>query len=219
MRKNRVVLLPILLLAFITFAFAPRLVADTIASNTAGTIQSLAVVYFGQSFTTGAAGPYDDIVFNFYQVPNNNPYAEGTGFLLSTAYSGSPAGLNSSTPGFLGSTVASGGFYNFSPSLTLLANTQYFFYENAALASIRGFNVYSGGNYYYDVADNPTFLNGAPASTNFTVTGDPVAAATPEPSSLVLFATGVLGVAAMSNRKLLFRSSRLCGNFGSTPTP
>src|SRR5262249_4909830 len=132
----------------------------TIATNTAGTALSTTGSFWGQSFTTAARGPFDDIVLNFYD-SSMNPYAAGTGFLLSEAYSGIPSALSSSTPGYLGSAIASVDFYTFPPSLTLASDTQYFFYKNAALGSIKGFNVYAGGVYYFSFT---SFFSGAPNS-------------------------------------------------------
>ena len=61
-------------------------------------------------------------------------------------YLGTPANLSSSTTGFLGQATAAGGFYTFGPSLTLLPNTQYFFYENAFIPHCYGGDTYAGGN-------------------------------------------------------------------------
>jgi hypothetical protein len=61
------------------------------------------VIYSGQSFTTpSSGGPLDDITFNYYSdVPPATPLAGGTAFLLNQLYSGPPADLSTSTPGFL----------------------------------------------------------------------------------------------------------------------
>ena len=155
-------------------AFCPTLMrAVTIAENTAGTLSSGGGFYFGQSFTTVAGSPESNIAFNFFSdVPATTPYAVGTGFLLSMAYTGTPSSLSSATPGFLGQANASGGFWTFNSSLTLLANTQYFFYENALSDSITGGNSYAGGQLYFaNLADGD--FAGLGISNNFRVTGSP----------------------------------------------
>jgi hypothetical protein len=125
--------------------------------------------YSGQSFTTVTVTPESNIAFNFFSdLPATTPYALGTGFLLSMEYLGTPADLSSATPGFLGQATASGGFYTFDPSLTLLPATQYFFYENALIpgSSIIGGNVIAGGQQYLTVSANSDFA-GIELSSNF----------------------------------------------------
>lgn len=90
-------------------------------------------IYMGFSFTTGASGPYDDLVLNLFSDTNTTvPNAPGTGYLLSTAFTGLPGALSSSATGFLGSAVGSGGYYTFDPTVTLQADTTYYFYQNGA---------------------------------------------------------------------------------------
>jgi hypothetical protein len=149
--------------------------ANTIAENTGGTTLSNSGKYWGQSFTTVTVSPESNIAFNFFSdVPATTPYALGTGFLLSMQYTGTPAGLSSSTTGFLGQGAASGGFYIFNPSLILLPGVQYFFYENAQLGSISHGNIYAGGHDYFTNSASSNFNPTDNASTNFRVTGSPM---------------------------------------------
>ena len=162
--------------------------ADLIASNTAGNLTSSAS-YFGQSFTT-AAGPLEtNITFNFFSnSPATTPFAIGTGFLLRQAYTGTPAGLSTSTAGYLGMATASGGLYSFGSAVTLTGGTQYFFYENAVIApgAITGGNIIVGANDYFTNSSTTSFT-AVTGSTNFAVNGTTV----PEPASALMFGLGL----------------------------
>lgn len=184
----------ILGLASVTSLSSAR--ANTIAENTGGMFLITDEFYVGQSFTTVSAGPVSNIAFNFFSdVPATTPYAIGTGFLLSMEYTGTPANLSSSTPGFLGQAAAAGGFYTFDPSLTLLAGTQYFFYENALVpqGAISGGNFYAGGQGYVASSENDSFF-GFGNSHNFRVTGTPVTSVPETGSSAWFLSFSLLGM-------------------------
>ena len=105
---------------------------------------------------------------------------------------GTPANLSSSTPGFLGeSTGITGGMYVFPTSLVLDPGVQYFVYENAAI-SVSGDNTFSGGHQYASLSSSGGFV-GVAVSSNFTLSGDVVSAAVPEPSPLMVLASALLG--------------------------
>jgi hypothetical protein len=198
MKKFGLTLSSLAVMAF--FLSGPQLKAATLAQNLGGSQSSVLEFFWGQSFTVGGSGSYDDVALNLYDSAGA-PYALGTGFLLTSAYAGTPSALSSATAGYVGSTDASGNFYTFSPSLTLAAGTTYYFYENAALGSITGDNTYGSNAFYDSSAANSGYLSGAPSSINFTVTGDQIAA-TPEPSSLLLLGTGALSLCGVIRRKL-----------------
>jgi len=177
--------------------------ANTIAENTGGNSTN-APGYFGQSFTTVTVSPESNVAFNFFSdFSATTPYALGAGFLLSMQYTGTPSALSASTPGFLGQATASGGFYTFNPSLTLLPSTQYFFYENALIpvGAITGGNVYAGGQDYYAVSASSNFAVGT-LSTNFRVTGSVVSGVPDSASTWTLL---LLGLTATFGLKFLVR--------------
>ncbi len=163
--------------------------ADIVASNTAGTFLLPFSSYTGQSFTTTTATAQNNIRFNYFLDLNvTTPLALGTGFLFSSAYTGTPADLadlSSATPGFLGQADAAGGFYTFDSSLTLAPGTQYFFYENLPIDQFgrsggpgpTGNIVYAGGVAFFTFPNSPN-SNFVPDpngfSGNFLVTGSSV---------------------------------------------
>jgi PEP-CTERM motif len=174
---------------------------DTLATVTGGTQPIGASLYVGQSFSVFGSGSYTDISFNFY-APGLDPYAIGTGYLFSAPYTGTPAGL-SSTSGYLGSATAAGDVYSFGSSVTLSGENTYYFYENSLvpLGAITG-GPTSSDLFYESNLPNGNFGPGL-GTTDYLVTGTPTtlgSAATPEPSSLVLLGTGLLGSLAALRR-------------------
>jgi hypothetical protein len=161
--------------------------AATVDQNNGGASTG-AAGFYGESFITPAGTSFNNIVFTFLtNHPTDDPFALGTGFLLSSQYLGTPAALSNATPGFLGQATASGNLYTFAPSLTLSPSTTYFFYENSAVPATNGSNSIWGGNadagrqFYYT---NSSASNFSPqgAAANFRVTGSAV----PEPSTSAL---------------------------------
>jgi hypothetical protein len=98
--------------------FSVLVMADTIVQNTAGASSNIVSIEVGQSLTTGAGGPWNNITFAFLGPAGN--VAGGDLFILSSAYSGTPSGLSSATSGFLAqSTGVGGGAWTFAPTFTL----------------------------------------------------------------------------------------------------
>jgi len=178
--------------------------AELVASQTSGGAFLGVSGYVGQSFTSVASVPETNIVFNLFSdaSPAKTLAAFGDGFLLSQQFLGKASNLSSSTPGFLGEAVASGGTYSFGSSVTLQPLTQYFFYENANIPanSITGGASYSGGSFYYSVGASDNFVNeGSSQVLNFEVTGSPLQ--TPEPSSLLMTLMALPGLCAFTWRR------------------
>jgi hypothetical protein len=182
-------------------------------NNQIGT--SVVSVYWGESFTTPAGGPWNNITFNFYatpavgSTPASSPTAAGTAFLLTQEYLGTPAALSSATPGFLAQSVSNaGGVYTFPAAITLSSSTKYWVYENALL-TITGNGI--GGipsQFLYFTASSTTNFNngGGTQLANFLVAGDPAVPTTPIPPSILLTAIGV-GILGLFEARRRFRAS------------
>jgi len=184
--------------------------ADTVASFTIDTTSIGGPNYLGESFFAGGFGTFDNIAFNFF-APTGADYAVGTGYLFSAPYTGTPSGLNTSGPGFLGSAVAADGVYTFSPTVVLTSGTLYYFYENALAPSgaIAGAVPGPGdAEYLYSTGPSVDYLAQSVASADFLVTGSPVSMVTPEPSGVVLLGTGMLSIAGVIRRRFAKGDSR-----------
>jgi hypothetical protein len=153
----------------------------------------------GQSVTTPVGGPFDNILFNWYN-STGAPTAAGSLFALTQSYTGTPAALSAATPGFLASTsTINSGVYVFTPGVTLQGNTQYFFYATVPILNQgAAIGTYPGGNLYAANDTTVSFSNVAGQDANFTLSG--TTAGVPEPSSLLLFGAGLLAVAFFRQR-------------------
>lgn len=183
-------------IAFCVSSLAAR--ADTLAGTTAGTSTNFAG-YYGQSFTTLGAGTYTDITFGF-ESSTFATYASGTGYLFSSPYTGLPSALSSSDTGFLGEAASFAGLYSFGSSVSLSAGQTYFFYEDRMIPSytITGGSSYAG-EIYFTSSPTSNFTTTLFDASNFEVTGQ--SAVTPEPSSIALLGTGVLGLAGLVRKR------------------
>jgi hypothetical protein len=144
--------------------------------------------YWGESFTTPGGGPWSDIAFNIYSdIPATTPTAAGTAFLLSEEYAGTPMGLSSATPGFLGtSTSIISGQFVFDPSLVLEPDTQYFLYTNTPF-TISGTRPDLLAQVYFATGPSQGFtpLEDEDIDANYLVSGTAISSV-PEPSSIIL---------------------------------
>jgi hypothetical protein len=176
---------------------AGRAEAGTIVEYTAGA-NAAANLFTGQSVTTPAGGPFNNITFNFFSdTAATTPSAAGDLFILTQQYLGNPDALSSATPGFLAeSTGVSGGIYQFDPSVTLQGGTQYFFYTDALFqTAFVSPGTYAGGILYSTTMGNSPYVATGGDAT-FRLSGTTVGAPVPEPWTAVGAVTGAVCVLA-----------------------
>jgi hypothetical protein len=204
-------LLALVALAIASLAAAAR--ADTIKEFLGGTfnLHTTAGIY-SQWVTTPSGGPWTNITFNFYEPPTpGTPYAIGNLYLLDHAYAGAPSSLSSSS--YIGVAAASGGTsWVFDPSVTLQANTQYYFYmDTPSDASHLLFSTAANTDtaYYYS---DPVWadISSPDGAFNFTLSGTPTGSPGPLPGAGLLsyLVAGCTGLAAC-RKKLGERTASL----------
>jgi PEP-CTERM motif-containing protein len=205
--KRYVMRLGPIVAAFLLLA-APIAYGDTLATVTGGQTPIDISLYVGQSFSVLGSGSYTNIVFNFF-TPAGDPYALGTGYLFSNAYTGTPTGL-ASAAGYLGSAVSASNTYSFAPSVTLTAGNTYYFFEDTLVpqGSIGG-GPASSDFYYAAYGANALFGPGVSGTSNYLVTGDLITESespVPEPSSLALLGSGTVATLVGLRRRINCRS-------------
>ena len=189
-------------LAFLTGA-GGQAAAQVIAESRGGASSSTSGIPVGQSVQFVSGGPYCDFTFNFYRLPGQGgaAFANGDLYLLSGAYTDTPAALSSSTPGYLASSTASGNLWTFHLASGLQSNTPYYFYMSSNPGSALALN---SGNPYPDgtrsFAFNPSNAYSASPASDMDFTLAQAAAPVPGPvpgAGLLSWLTAALAVGGL----------------------
>ena len=176
--------------------------ASTLDSHTGGTSATGTNDFIGESFLVSGTGLYNNIIFSFL-TPTNTPYASGTGYLFSSAYTGTASGLSTATTNLLGAASSGAGAYSFASNLALTAGDTYYFYEDFQFPAGQVYGSSGAGSDNFFVTDSSagTFIDTGNI-LDFTVQGTPTTTSvTPEPSSFVLLGTGVLSIVGVLKRR------------------
>ena len=158
--------------------------------------------YNGQSVTTPAGGPWNNLTFNFVN-RDGNPVGAGDLYLLSERYTSTPPDLNYGTSGFIATSSGNGSVWNFAADVKLNPNTKYWFYSKNNLPSLHysndGPDQYTGGEMQTaGAAAHQTFGDDDRTNSDleFSLSGTVV----PEPSTLLLGMLGLAGFALVRRR-------------------
>jgi hypothetical protein len=168
--------------------------ADIITSFTAGINSANSTNFFGQEVTTPSGGPWNNLTFNYFSdVPATTPSALGHVFLLTQAYTGTPQGLSSATPGFVAeSTGVVANQYVFASGVTIQPNTAYYFYNDSTppVSGASGLNN-PGFSTFFATTASSNFGGVSIGETNFTLAGTQVSTSpVPAPPAVVLVGLG-----------------------------
>ena len=114
--------------------------------------------WVGQSFVVPESGAYSDLRFNFYSF-QKAPVAFGNLYLLTQEYLGPPAGLSSSSPGFVARSESTGdGVYTFASSVVINGGAKYWVYTDTQGSFAGSFDtdIFPGGDMYVSgIRTNP----------------------------------------------------------------
>ena len=170
---------------------------------------SAATFALGQSFTTPAGGPWNNLAFNWFDTggaPNPgvpNPIAAGTLFLLNQQYLGTPGALSAATAGYVAQSQSiAGGVYIFNSNVAVQPNSVYFAYTNQAVPNNSGDGNVIAGSAYGDIGAGGTYaLLGGSIDARFRLQGSVI----PEPSGMLLAVSGVAAGLLGRKRTTIFR--------------
>jgi len=162
----------------------------------------------GQSLTTGSGGSWSDITFNFYDAENPaNSVANGTLYLLSQEYTGTPTNLGTGTSGYISHTSTTqaegnGDEWVFS-GVTLESSTQYWFYATGSQSIVVNGNDDAGigGQWYQAPNSGQPFAANSTMDANFELEGTAASEAIPEPGSLLIGGIAGIGMAWSAVRR------------------
>ena len=172
--------------------------ADIISTNFSGVSGNSNGQTPGERVLTPDAGPWDDLVFNFFDT-NGNPYALGDMYLLTSAYTGTPQALSTSTSGFLAVSTAASGQWVFDPAVSIDADSNYYFYmsDNPPTGTVADI---SGSSAFGSAGGTGNFVS-HPFAMQYTLDGTVQDSSAPEPAAITLLLSGLAMISVVKRRR------------------
>ncbi|GAA4221186.1 hypothetical protein GCM10022253_26810 [Sphingomonas endophytica] len=184
---------------------SPALATDLASNITTQFTTAGSNFNYGQSFSVLGSGSFNNVVINLYR--NGSVFANGDLYLFSSAYTGTPANLASTTTNRIGVANAANNLYTFAQNVVLTGGSQYFFYTDNLNYEIN-FNVssYTSGTLVQSGnRQTEKFYNVNPSDVAFRVTGNVINGAVPEPASWMMMILGFGVVGYAMRRKTVLR--------------
>jgi hypothetical protein len=172
--------------------------ADIISTNFSGVSGNSNGQTPGELVITPDGGPWDDLAFNFYDT-SGNPYALGDLYLLTSAYTGTPQALSTSTSGFLAVATAASDQWVFDPAVSIDADTHYYFYmsENPPTGTVADI---AGSSAFGSAGGTGNFVS-RPFAMQYTLDGTVQGSSAPEPAAVTLLLGGVAMISVVKRRR------------------
>jgi hypothetical protein len=172
--------------------------ADIISGNFYGVSGNSNGQTPGQLVLTPDGGPWDDLVFNFFDT-SGNPYALGDLYLLTSPYTGTPQALSTSASGFLAVSTAASDQWVFDTAVSLDADTDYYFYmsENPPVGTVADI---SGSGAFGSGGGTGSFIS-RPFAMQYTLDGTVEDSSTPEPAAIILLLSGLVMISVAKRRR------------------